>query len=154
MIYFCCDERRREAVQRHGTLNGIDFLEVQDDPSLPNALRQRALFVHFIKDKNLAGLTKDNFRIEGGERIPDETFWDIPTEFLIGMGHLPSSCPMRGYCGPITCYSLILFGYPCHVERVVVALHSPLAPPVTRSRSITYVLPILRPGFDVKRSAS
>ena len=33
MIYFCCDERRRNAVRAHATLNGIDFLEVVDDPA-------------------------------------------------------------------------------------------------------------------------
>ena len=30
MRYFCCDERRREAVRATGVLNGIDFLEVVD----------------------------------------------------------------------------------------------------------------------------
>ena len=34
MIYVCCDERRRDAVRAHGTLNGIDFLEVLDDLTL------------------------------------------------------------------------------------------------------------------------
>ena len=41
MIYFCCDERRRNAVKNHGTLNGIDFLEVLDDPADPYDQRQR-----------------------------------------------------------------------------------------------------------------
>jgi hypothetical protein len=41
MIYFCCDEHRREAVGKHKPLNGIDFLEV--DQNL------RILYVHLIK---------------------------------------------------------------------------------------------------------
>ena len=69
MIYFCCDERRRNAVQDHATLNGIDFLEVLDDPTLPFAQRQRTLFVHFIKDLAPNALTREQVRIEGGERI-------------------------------------------------------------------------------------
>ena len=68
-MYFCCDERRRNAVQEHGTLNGIDFLEVLDDPADPYEQRQRTLFVHFIKDLVPDALTKDNVCIEGGERI-------------------------------------------------------------------------------------
>ena len=79
MIYFCCDnERRRNAVRESRDYNGIDFLEVfADDQSLEN---QRLLFVHFIEkstpeaaadlEQALAGLTKENVRIDGGERIP------------------------------------------------------------------------------------
>ena len=48
MIYFCCDERRRNAVSAHPTLNGIDFLEVSDNPADPIEVRQRTLFVRFI----------------------------------------------------------------------------------------------------------
>lgn len=52
-------------------INGIDFIEVQDDPSLPNDQRQRTLLLYFVKP--LAGLvlTIDNFAIHGGERIAD-----------------------------------------------------------------------------------
>jgi hypothetical protein len=50
MIYFCCDERRREAVRDDGRLNGIDFLEVEDRPEDPDDLRQRRLFVHMLQD--------------------------------------------------------------------------------------------------------
>ncbi len=68
-IYACCDENRRNAVFG-SALNGIDYLEVLDDPSQPLADRQRTLYVHFIN--NLAsGFTADNVRIEGGERIRD-----------------------------------------------------------------------------------
>jgi hypothetical protein len=71
MIYFCCDERRRAAVRSHATLNGIDFLEVVDSEALPLNQRQRTLIVTFIKPLAAGALTKDNLRIEGGERIRD-----------------------------------------------------------------------------------
>jgi hypothetical protein len=69
MIYFCCDEKRRNAIAAHATLNGIDFLEVSDDPSDPVEQRQRTLFVHFIKDLAPGALVVENVKIEGGERI-------------------------------------------------------------------------------------
>ncbi len=69
MIYFCCDERRRSAILSHPNFNGIDFLEVLDDPALPNNQRQRTLFVHFLKPLAPNALKQDNVRIEGGERI-------------------------------------------------------------------------------------
>ncbi|MFP5261562.1 MAG: putative baseplate assembly protein [Blastocatellia bacterium] len=69
MIYFCCSERRRNAVLQSPNLNGIEFLEVSDDPAAPFEKRQRAMFVHFIKDLAPGALTQDNVRIEGGERI-------------------------------------------------------------------------------------
>ena len=69
MLYFCCDDDRREAVRGHPILNGIDFLEVVDSPAMPKAERQRTLRVYFLKPAGLAGLTPDNIRIEGGERI-------------------------------------------------------------------------------------
>ena len=69
MIYFCCDERRRNAVADHPGLNGIDFLEVSDDPADPTGARQRTLFVHFIKPVSSRVLTERNVIIEGGERI-------------------------------------------------------------------------------------
>lgn len=73
MIYFCCDDERRRALIENmppaQQVNGIDFLEVEDDPSMPDAQRQRRLFVHFILPNGIGTLTKDNIRIEGGERI-------------------------------------------------------------------------------------
>ena len=71
MIYFCCDEKRRIAVKARPGLNGIDFLEVQDSPALPQEQRQRTLFVHFLKPDGLAALKPENIRFEGGERIRD-----------------------------------------------------------------------------------
>jgi hypothetical protein len=67
-IYFCCDETRRNAVRAHATLNGIDFVEVQDDPSLPMADRQRFLLLTLLKAP-ASPLTRDNVRIEGGEAV-------------------------------------------------------------------------------------
>lgn len=69
MIYFCCQDGRRDAVATQTALNGIDFLEVLDDPFVPQAQRQRTLFVHFINPLAPASLTASNVRIEGGERI-------------------------------------------------------------------------------------
>jgi len=82
MIYFCCDDdRRRNAVKAHPTLNGIDFLEVVDDHDDPFAERQRTLLVHFIEKETpqghtslvnmLDGLKPENVLIEGGERTRD-----------------------------------------------------------------------------------
>src|SRR5262249_23311558 len=80
MIYFCCDELRRELVRDHGVVNdvdynGIDFLEVLDSEAPSQPERQRTLFVHFLKP--LKPLSKDNFVILGGERIPAITVESI-----------------------------------------------------------------------------
>jgi hypothetical protein len=67
MMYFCCEQLRREQV-RGGALNGIDFLEVVDREAPTPPERQRTLFVHFVNP--LASLLPPpNLRIEGGERI-------------------------------------------------------------------------------------
>jgi predicted phage baseplate assembly protein len=69
--YFCCDERRREEVKNSGTpLNGIDFLEVFDDPDRPPGQQSKTMLkIHFLKSDNVADLTPQLVRIEGGERI-------------------------------------------------------------------------------------
>jgi hypothetical protein len=70
--YSCCDLRRRNAVDAHPVLNGIDAVEVVDrDLPLNDPLRQRTLLVYGLKSLVAAGLTRDNVRIEGGERIRD-----------------------------------------------------------------------------------
>ncbi|MCH7719895.1 MAG: putative baseplate assembly protein, partial [Planctomycetes bacterium] len=69
MIYTCCDERRRNDLKGNTSLNGIDFLEVVDQEAPTEAERQRILKVHFVNDLGGIGLTPDNIRIEGGERI-------------------------------------------------------------------------------------
>jgi hypothetical protein len=71
LIYFCCDERRRQALRGHPTLNGIDFLEVVDDPAMPDADRQRTLLVNFVNPLAANAINKTKLRIEGGERIRD-----------------------------------------------------------------------------------
>lgn len=67
---FCCDEDRRNLVRAHATINGIDFLEVRDEPSQPLADRQRFLLVTLLKPP-AAPLTADNVRVEGGEAVRD-----------------------------------------------------------------------------------
>jgi hypothetical protein len=72
MIYSCCDDdRRRNAVKAHATLNGIDFLEVRDRDTDPLEVRQRTLLVHFLKNPTPGELTEKNVLIEGGERTTD-----------------------------------------------------------------------------------
>ena len=72
MIFSCCDDdRRRDLVRAHNTLNGIDFLVVRDLESDPLELRQRTLLVHFLKDLSPGQLTETNIKIEGGERVRD-----------------------------------------------------------------------------------
>ena len=82
MKYFCCDNRRSKEIEG-SALNGIDYLEVLDDIALPDEERQRTLFVHFIKTLTGSGLTKDNIRIEGGERVRNVT---VKGEVSIGEG--------------------------------------------------------------------
>jgi hypothetical protein len=69
MNYFCCDEGRRNVVRQQSIFNGIDFLEVSDNPADPFAVRQRTVYVHFIHPLAPGALTPENVRIEGGERI-------------------------------------------------------------------------------------
>lgn len=66
--YTCCDELRRNAVDAHATLNGIDYLEVLDRDAPLNSPRQRTLLLHLLKVPS-AVLTFDNLRIVGGERV-------------------------------------------------------------------------------------
>jgi hypothetical protein len=66
----CCDDDRRAAVQRHGTLNGIDWLEVVDKDAVVEADRQRFLRIGFLKPPGALTVGPANVRIDGGERIP------------------------------------------------------------------------------------
>ncbi len=70
MFYFCCDKRRRAAIAG-SDWNGIDYLEVKDDPADAFEDRQRTLFVYFVNDLTALTLDADNVVIEGGERIRD-----------------------------------------------------------------------------------
>lgn len=67
MKYYCCDQRRREVVKLNGTLNGLEYLEVFDSGLSGDPTRQLTLFVKFLRP--VPALSKDQFRIEGGERI-------------------------------------------------------------------------------------
>lgn len=67
MKYYCCDRRRLEVVKLHGTLNGLEYIEVFDSGISGDPTRQLTLFVKFIRPA--PALTKDNFIIDGGERI-------------------------------------------------------------------------------------
>lgn len=67
-LYFCCDERRRDAI-RGTALNGIDYLEVVDHDAPNPADRQRFLRVHFINNIAANSLATANVGISGGERI-------------------------------------------------------------------------------------
>lgn len=78
MIYHCCDELRRNAVDAHPTLNGIDYLEVLDKDAPAFELRQRTLLVRLLKPVP-AAFGADNVRIEGGERVRNiDVEWVAP----------------------------------------------------------------------------
>ena len=87
MNYYCCEKRRLNAVKDHPVLNGIEYLDVVDNPTDPNEVRQTTLILHFVKDLLPGILTKQNIRIEGGERIKNITVVDI---IVGGIGSPPS----------------------------------------------------------------
>jgi len=71
-VYACCDENRVDALRKHPEYNGIAYLEVVDDPTLPDDQRQRTLQVHMVNPLSaaLAGaLSVQNVRITGGDRL-------------------------------------------------------------------------------------
>ncbi len=72
MIYFCCDQLRRNQLVG-SAFNGIDYLEVLDHEIelTDSANRQKKLVVHFINDLAPNALGVANVQIEGGERIPN-----------------------------------------------------------------------------------
>jgi hypothetical protein len=71
MRYFCCDERRREAVRATNVYNGIEYLEVVDTGATNEADRQRILRVTFLKPPQppLDAITPLDVHIEGGTRV-------------------------------------------------------------------------------------
>lgn len=83
--YFCQNEQRKQDISNPDvnpdlSLNGIDYLEVFDDPTGDPALRQRILFVHFLNPLDPldpAAPTIENVRIEGGEQIQNLVVTDI-----------------------------------------------------------------------------
>ncbi len=69
-VFRCCDSERRAAVLRHGSLNGIDWIDVVDRAAPVEADRQRFLRIGFIKPPGALAVSPASVRIEGGERIP------------------------------------------------------------------------------------
>lgn len=84
--YYCCDRRRLEVVKLHGTLNGLDYLEVDDSGVAGDSTRQRTLFVKFLRP--VPALTKANIRIDGGERIKT-----IDVDWIAAADALPTGEP-------------------------------------------------------------
>jgi hypothetical protein len=88
MKYFCCDIRRLEVIKRSGTANAIEYLEVRDHLEPDPALRQRTLFVRFVRrPRNAAGellLKAENVLIDGGERLAR-----VPVEWIATADQLP-----------------------------------------------------------------
>ena len=66
--YYCCQDLRRAEIARRTDVNGIDFIEVLDDPAMLPDERQGTLFVHFINDPAGLLLGPENVVVEGGER--------------------------------------------------------------------------------------
>ena len=87
MKYYCCDQRRREVVKLNGTLNGLEYLEVYDSGLPGDPTRQLTLFVKFLRP--VPALSKDNLRIEGGERIKS-----VDIEWIAIANALPGGEPL------------------------------------------------------------
>lgn len=68
-MFVCCDDEVRRNTILVSDINGIDFLEVDDDPTAPFDQRQRRILVHFIKPLAPGQITAQNVLIEGGTRI-------------------------------------------------------------------------------------
>jgi Baseplate J-like protein len=89
--YHCSNERRRQAVLAHGSLNGIDYLEVLDEQAPAGSPRQQTLLVRCLKPL-LVNLGTDNVRISGGVRItPVEVVWvgrAVDAEALLDAGRI------------------------------------------------------------------
>lgn len=66
MTYSCCDKQRRTAVLAHPLLNGIDYIEVVDNPADAFEDRQTTLLVYFLKDLDAGSITLKNILIKGG----------------------------------------------------------------------------------------
>lgn len=67
--YFCKRKRRLQDLRKHGTLNGIDYLEVLDREAIDlGSPRQMTLLVRCIKPLS-ATVSAENVRIDGGVRV-------------------------------------------------------------------------------------
>ena len=83
-LFHCCDERRLDVLRLAGSANAIDFIEVLDRAAPPGAPRQRTLFVRLLRPVP-ATLTRDNLRIDGGERIRV-----VPVRWVAAADNLPA----------------------------------------------------------------
>ncbi len=88
MKYYCCDRRRLEVVKLNGTLNGLDYLEMHDSGIPGDTTRQLTLFLKFLRP--VPALSKDQFRIEGGERIKSVDIEWIAIANALPIGEPPS----------------------------------------------------------------
>lgn len=70
MTKFCCNnDERRLAVMKHPVVNGIDFIEVVDDP-LDEDQKQTGILIHFLKALPSEEINRPQFfAIQGGVRI-------------------------------------------------------------------------------------
>lgn len=66
MKYYCCNENRRDLVRAHPGLNGIDYIEVIDNPDDPDEVRQRELHIFFLKEPEVA-VTPENIKFKEGD---------------------------------------------------------------------------------------
>ncbi|MGH2538022.1 MAG: putative baseplate assembly protein [Candidatus Promineifilaceae bacterium] len=83
--YVCQKPRRRDLVDEHPSLNGIDFLEVLDSEAPEPALAQRTLLVRCLKALP-AGFSAANVRVEGGVRVtPVKAEWAAAASETAGL---------------------------------------------------------------------
>jgi len=130
MKYTCCSEERRELVKGHPTLNGIDFLEVVDNPSDPDEVRQTVLLVHFIKDISPGAFTKEQVIIEGGERITNIQVIDLYSGFGASPPSSPPLSPPTGDPSRILCVNVNTAGdFSTYTLRLINNPGNPSPPP-------------------------
>jgi hypothetical protein len=72
MIYNCCSEKRKAAVQGNLALNGIDYLEVLDQEEIAlGGPRQQTLLIHCLNPVIQTSWSAANVMISGGESITE-----------------------------------------------------------------------------------
>ena len=112
-------------VLEHGTLNGIDFLEVRDEQSDPLELRQRVLLVHFLKPLSPDTLGMRTIRIDGGERIRNITAVSVTQ----GGASSPPASPPTGLAQNVAAILASTAGdFSTYTLRIVDAANSTRAP--------------------------
>ena len=66
MKYYCCNQNRRDLVRGHPGLNGIDYIEVIDNPDDPDEIRQKVLYIYFLKELEQP-VVAENIRFREGD---------------------------------------------------------------------------------------